>query len=360
VALAGAAIALMAFHGTDFTSAAARLRDVGPAWILAAVLAEAASLVAFAALQRRLLRAGGAELPWSSVVAITSAGNALDATLPVGIAWAAAWLFEQYGRRGVRPFVRLWFFLVAGGVSSFALFVVVALGLELAGSRGPVSFLRWPVLFLAAIPVVFFVLELTRATATSGHILRFFECLGLRSRRMRIGRRLHRVLTDFSRVRLGSSGWLTVFTLALANWLLDAAVLATCLEALGVRLDWRYLLIVYGLTQITAAIPVTPGGVGIVVGSLTGLLVAYGAPLTAALSAVLLYRLVTFWVLVPIGWCIWGYLEVRSHHRPARYEGDAAPERGEVDTARGTEEQRHPHATQQAGGELQSFARSST
>ncbi len=350
----------MAVHGSDFSSAAARLRHVDPAWILAAVLAEAASLLAFAALQRRLLRAGGAELPWSSVVAITSAGNALDATLPVGIAWAAAWIFEQYGRRGVRPFVRLWFFLVAGGVSSFALFVVVAVGLELAGSRGPVSFLRWPVLILAAIPVVFFVLELTRTTAASSHVLRSFECLGLRSRRMRIGRWLQRLLADFSRVRLGHSGWLTVFALALANWLLDAAVLATCLGALGVRLDWRYLLIVYGLTQVTAAIPVTPGGVGIVVGSLTGLLVAYGAPLAPSLSAVLLYRLVTFWVLVPIGWCVWGILEVQGHHRPARGDSDTVSDGGDSDAAAGTENHRQPHARQRAGDGVESLARSST
>ena len=55
---------------------------------------------------------------------------------------------------GSSRFLRIWVFLVAGAVSSFAFFVVVAVGIEVAGNRGPVADLRWAAVSLAAIPIL--------------------------------------------------------------------------------------------------------------------------------------------------------------------------------------------------------------
>src|SRR5439155_20261452 len=57
---------------------------------------------------------------------------------------------------------------------------------------------------------------------------------------------------------------------------------------------------------------------GVVEGSLTGLLVAYGMETEVALAAVLLYRAVSFWGLVPVGWAVWGYLGFKSKGRSER------------------------------------------
>ena len=111
-------------------------------------------MLTFAMMQRRLLRAGKIHIALSTMTAITLAANALTTTLPGGVAWAATWLFNQLGRRGVDRFVRTWMFLVAGGVSSFALFLVIAVGVETAGSHGPVASLRWLVFLLAIIPLL--------------------------------------------------------------------------------------------------------------------------------------------------------------------------------------------------------------
>ena len=50
---------------------------------------------------------------------------------------------------------------------------------------------------------------------------------------------------------------------------------------------WRGIVVAYSLSQVVASIPITPGGIGVVEGSLTGLLVAYGMPTRVALAAVL-------------------------------------------------------------------------
>jgi hypothetical protein len=73
---------------------------------------------------------------------------------------------------------------------------------------------------------------------------------------------------------------------------------------------WRGVLVAYGLTQLSASLPVTPGGLGVVEGSLAALLVAYGMPASEALAATLLYRLVSFWSLAPIGWMVWFGIEL--------------------------------------------------
>ena len=63
--------------------------------------------------------------------------------------------------------------------------------------------------------------------------------------------------------------------------------------------------------QLAASLPVTPGGLGVVEGSLTIALVAYGGIEASTVAAVLLYRLVSFWLPVPAGWAVLGALSLR-------------------------------------------------
>lgn len=318
VGLAAAGV-FMAFKFGDITRAAERLTEVEGGWIALAVGAEAASMLVFARLQQRLLRAGGTRLGLGTMTAVTVAANAVTGTLPGGVGWAAAWLFNQLGHRGVSRFLRVWMFLVAGGVSSFALFVVVAGGVWSAGPHGPVASLRWLVFLLALIPLVALLLEAFRSTAGVQRLLGAgarFVCALPGGGRILGG--ADAVVSRFTAVRLRAWGWAEVLGLALANWLCDCVVVVAALEALRVPVPWRAILVIYGLTQISASIPITPGGVGVVAGSLGALLHAYGVPAAGATAAVLLYRLLSYWALVPVGWGVWAVLEwtARRSGRP--------------------------------------------
>jgi hypothetical protein len=88
------------------------------------------------------------------------------------------------------------------------------------------------------------------------------------------------------------------------------------LAAVGAEVPWEGIVIAYGLTQIAAALPITPGGLGVVEGGLTALLVAYGVPMPSAVAAVVIYRAVTFWILVPVGWVLWWRLDDHRLRRP--------------------------------------------
>lgn len=326
VALLGTAIGLMVVNAGELGRAFDRLSHLRYECVLLAVVAEAGSMLVFARLQQRLLRAGSVRIPLPTMTAITVASNSLDATLPGGVAWAAAWLFNQLGRRGVTRFVRVWEFLVAGGISSFALFIIVATGVWTAGPHGPVASLRWLVFLLALIPIIALFGDLFRHTGPVRATGRWFrqEIPRIPGGRV-VVRGVAGLVERFSAIHLSLLGWLEVLLLGLANWLLDCAVVVASLEALGVAVPWRAILVIYGLTQIAAVVPLTPGGVGVVGGSLAALLHAYGIAVVPALSVVTLYRILSFWILVPIGWASWALLEWRSRHRPRATEPEPAP-----------------------------------
>jgi hypothetical protein len=280
------------------------------------VLFEAASMVVFARLQRHLLRAGGVRVKLRTMVEITIAGNAVAATLPGGVAWSAAWVFGQLGRRGVDRFLRVWVFLIAGALSSFALFLVVFAGIELAGGSGPVSDLRWAVFGLACIPVVALALALASKTKPGRAITR--RVIAAMERERKVGpfvlRRSRAVTKRVEAVHLSRIGWAETLGLGLLNWIYDCIVLVASMLALGIAVPWRGIFVIYGLTQIAAVVPITPGGVVVVEGTLAGLLTAYGVHSGDAFATVVLYRLISFWALVPIGWGVWGALNTREKH----------------------------------------------
>jgi uncharacterized protein (TIRG00374 family) len=304
-------------HRSEISTAGNMLSRVRVAWLLVAVAAELASMVVFARLQRWLLREGGVHVPLIPMVEITLAGNALSTTLPGGAAWSATWVYEQLRRRGAEKVLAGWVILVAGALSSFAVFVILAVGAWVAGSRGPVASLRWLAVGLASIPVLVWAGYVAARRSPKARQL-FASTWAAIARHVRparaLGRLVSKTVASLSMIHPGVLGWAEAFGLALANWLLDCLCLLACTEALGVPVPWRGLLVIYGLTQVAASLPITPGGIGVVEGSMTALLIAYGTPATSAVAVVLLYRIVSFWGLAPVGWSAWGGLELALRH----------------------------------------------
>lgn len=307
-------------HRSELFTAGSMLSHLQVGWLLVAVVFELASMVVFARLQRWLLRAGGVSVPLLPMVEIALAGNAMSTSLPGGPAWSATWAFGQLRRRGANRVLAGWVLVVAGALSSFAVFVIVAAGAFVAGNSGPFAHLRWLAAVLAAIPLAVAAgyvaaRESPRARAA---LSAFWRAVAAHVPPARVvGRGVRKALESLALVRPGVAGWAEAFGLALANWLYDAAVLVASIEALHLPVPWRAILIIYGFTQISASLPITPGGLGVVEASLAALLVAYGVHSTDALAVVLLYRIVSFWGLVPIGWGVWFGLEI-AHRQGAR------------------------------------------
>ncbi|NNN04220.1 MAG: flippase-like domain-containing protein [Acidimicrobiaceae bacterium] len=116
------------------------------------------------------------------------------------------------------------------------------------------------------------------------------------------------------------------FTWAGLNWLLDAACLWVFVWAFGHLVSPIDLLVAYGLANVLAAIPITPAGLGVVEGTLITTLVGFGVPHSQAILAVLAYRLVNFWIPIPIGGVAYASLQFRRSPNSRRDGPAPAPE----------------------------------
>ena len=122
--------------------------------------------------------------------------------------------------------------------------------------------------------------------------------------------------------------------LSVCYWLFDAACLWVLVAAFGHPLNPGELLIAYGLANLVALAPLTPGGLGLVEGVLVPTLVGFGAANSAAVLGVLSWRIANFWLPIPVGGLAWLSLRVGVLRRHS-----GAPHRTEP---RGTARPRFP------------------
>ena len=97
---------------------------------------------------------------------------------------------------------------------------------------------------------------------------------------------------------------------AAANWLLDAACLWALLWAFGSVISPVNLIVAYGIAGVVAAIPITPGGLGVVELAVPSALVGFGVPPTTAAAAVLCWRFAQYWLPIPLGGLAYGSLRL--------------------------------------------------
>jgi len=96
---------------------------------------------------------------------------------------------------------------------------------------------------------------------------------------------------------------------ATANWLFDAVSLWVFLRAFGQSLDADALIIAFGLANIVAVIPITPGGLGIVEGVYIPTLIGFGLTRSVASLGVASYRIAQLFFPIVLGGIL--YLSLR-------------------------------------------------
>lgn len=85
--------------------------------------------------------------------------------------------------------------------------------------------------------------------------------------------------------------------------------LDACVEAFGGSMSFTAVAVVFLAANAIGSAAPTPGGLGAVEAALIGGLTVAGLPAETATSAVLLYRLLTFWLPVLPGWASFTYLQ---------------------------------------------------
>jgi uncharacterized protein (TIRG00374 family) len=105
---------------------------------------------------------------------------------------------------------------------------------------------------------------------------------------------------DFIRSTVGER-WRAAALAAAGNTGFDYLALLAALRAVGAAPRPSLIVLAYATAELLALIPLTPGGLGFVEAGLVGTLTLAGVPAHDALTATLLYRLVAYWLPLPVG-----------------------------------------------------------
>ena len=128
-----------------------------------------------------------------------------------------------------------------------------------------------------------------------------------------------RIAATLARMRdipLSPAATAGVVAIATAVWLCDFSCLLCAFRAVHAAIPWHGVLLAYGAAVVAGSLPIVPGGLGIVEGSLAVVLVAYGASRLPAVSAVLAFRIVNYWLAVAVGWVSVGLVALQSRRAP--------------------------------------------
>ena len=287
-------------------------------WVVVAIGAEAVSYLALASLQRRLLRSGGVRVPMTPMTEIALAGNAIANSLPGGLAFYAAYNYRQYRRFGADEVLAGWTLIAFNAVTFVSLSVIAAVGLALALSAGNAYDLVEAILGIVIV-AGFLVIAWAERVPLLEHVT---SLVRLSQRLFRHPRPntpasdvVHGWLDRMGAITPTRKVWARAMAMGFGNWIADCACLVLAFMSVGAGVPWRGLLLAYGAGQLATALPITPGGLGVVEGSITVALVTFGGGQDSTVAAVLIYRLISFWLLLPVGWGSWLALVIAGRNR---------------------------------------------
>jgi uncharacterized membrane protein YbhN (UPF0104 family) len=116
--------------------------------------------------------------------------------------------------------------------------------------------------------------------------------------------------------QVGGRNWALATGAAVANWLTDLLCLYAAARAFHLPVSLAAIGAVYLTVQVVRQVPLTPGGIGVIEVSLLAGLVSSGAGNADAAATVLVYRLLSCWLIIPVGLVCWLVLRrssPRSH-----------------------------------------------
>lgn len=287
-------------------------------WLILAFCLEAVSLLCYSGLTLAVLRTSGAP-PYRTIFRIDLTGYGLSHVIPGGGASSAAVRFRLYWRAGVTTQDAVTATAVTTGVTTCTLvaefLVGIVLTLREAGEHPYLATAAWVAVgalgFVALILVVLMAFPDT-TIHTAVRVARRVPLLhpeGVESLGRGMVARLHRLAAD--RRAMGQAiSW------SIGYFAADTLCLYVCLRAFDYAADGPGLVAAYGLVNLLALLPLTPGGLGIVEGVLVPVLVSFGTPRGVALLGVLAWRFFAFWMPIPAAFVT--YLSLRAgplrHH----------------------------------------------
>ncbi|NLE80498.1 MAG: UPF0104 family protein [Rhodococcus sp.] len=293
-------------------------------WVIAAILASVAEMTSFASVQRTLLSAADVKVTLRQSLAVALASNSMSVTLPGGPVVGTTFTYRQMRKWGAAPVIATWQLVMAGLLQAAGLALLGLVGALLIGATTNPFSLIFSIGGLAA-----FLVLVQYAASNPGSLesigliaLRGFN--RLRKKPAEAGSRAWRkIVEQIGAVQLDRPHAARAFGWSLFNWACDGACLAFAAYAVGGTPSLEGIAVAYAAgTATSRAIPLLPAGLGVMDAVLVPALTASGMSGAEALSAVLVYRLISFVLIAVIGWVVFA---LRYRGAPEEEDDDPGP-----------------------------------
>jgi len=278
------------------------LTHIQVGWVIGGFACEGTSLLSYALLSQSLLPSGLPGL--SKTLRIDLAGLAVSHVIPGGSAGSAGLGYRLLTTNGVTGAEAAFAMATQGLGSAIVLNVLLwfslVISIPIAGFH-PIYVVVALVGMIALLVVGAITYSLTHGEKGAVHFVR-----GVARRIPRLdpdrAESFVRQLGTSLRALTGNRDLLRrTLRWAVLNWVFDAASLWCFVAAFHIYVDPFELFAAYGVANVLAVIPVTPGGLGTIDILTPALLVSFGLQRSPATLAVLAWRLVNFWIPIPIG-----------------------------------------------------------
>ncbi|MGD0852871.1 MAG: lysylphosphatidylglycerol synthase transmembrane domain-containing protein [Acidimicrobiales bacterium] len=317
-------VALPAF--TKVLSAWPKLFHLSFAWLAIMLAAEVASFVCAMTLLRLLLRTK----QWFTVVAALLVGNAVTNVLPAGDVAGAGVQFQMLAIGGINADAAAGGLAAASIIGLAGLFLLpvcvlpailgglpVSPGLEHAAYLGIAGFVLIVAFGATLLTTNGLLTWLARITQRMVNALP-------RRKKKKTEDLPERLIAERNLVRANlGRRWREAVLLIGGRIGFDYCALLCALRATGANPNAPLVLLAYAATAVIALVPLTPGGLGVVEASLSGLLVLAGVGSASAIIATLAYRLVTYWLPIFAGGGV--YVAFRHRFGPVKFGASARP-----------------------------------
>ncbi|MGH3442064.1 MAG: flippase-like domain-containing protein [Nitriliruptorales bacterium] len=271
------------------------LRQVGLPTVVVAFLLEVGAVLTLANVFRSSLRAVGDDLGYGRSLGISMSAFTVSRVVPAGGAMGAVVAARRMTAEGASSAAASAAVVLMGTCAMLTLGALVTLGAVSASLRQGVAAMYTTALLAGLVAIAI------------GAVL-----AGLRSERVRRTTMdlAERVARPF---RADLDGWrrsleavateppaageiATIVGWSAINWTFDILVVWLLFRDVGLDVPLGVVLIGYGAANLGAAVPLTPGGLGVVEVGMAGTYTALGVPAATAIAVVLAYRLFSFWL----------------------------------------------------------------
>jgi uncharacterized protein (TIRG00374 family) len=261
-----------------------------------------------------LLKSAGVHVKQLRSEAAFYAANSLSTTLPGGPVLSATFLLRQQRIWGASTVVASWQLVMSGVLQAVGLALLGLGGAFFLGAKNnPFSLLFMLGGFIA-------LLLLSQAVASrpeliegiGTRVLSWFNSVRRKPAETGLAK-WRETLMQLESVSLGRRDLAVAFSWSMFNWVADVACLAFAAYAAGDHASVAGLTVAYAAARAVGTIPLMPGGLLVVEAVLVPGLVSSGMSLPNAISAMLLYRLISWLLISAVGWVVFFFV-FRTEH----------------------------------------------